>query len=203
MADAHCKDGGGMKDPIFCGFCPTKAKYDGNGEVVSGADYHVLENNTMQATLICFEMLFFAVAHRRVFSWRDFVLEGQDAKPIARALADMIDTEDVRGAAAWLVKSRVKETLNDADRLVDGTIGTVRNGVDGVVGFGRGIGSGVVGIGEGVVGIGRGIGEGVVGIGGRVVDSMRVPLGGGGGGGGGESRPPRSTPSSVPPGSPL
>jgi len=93
---------------------------------------------------ICFEMLFFAVAHRRVFSWRDFVLEGDDAKPVARAFADMVDTEDVRGAVAWLVKSRVKETVSDAEMLVDESIGTVKRGVGGVLGFGRDIGGAVV-----------------------------------------------------------
>eukprot|EP01043_Picozoa_sp_COSAG02_P043424 COSAG02_NODE_3781_length_6236_cov_12.839661_4_plen_218_part_00 len=84
-------------------------------------------------------MLFFAIAHRRVFSWRDFVLEGEgdDAKPVARAFADMVDTRDIRGAVSWLVKSRVKETVSDGEMLVDGSIQTVRRGVDGVLGFGR------------------------------------------------------------------
>lgn len=81
-------------------------------------------------------MLFFAIAHRRVFSWRDFVLEGEgdDAKPVARAFADMVDTRDIRGAVSWLVKNRVKETVSDGEILVDGSIQTVRRGVDGVLG---------------------------------------------------------------------
>ena len=44
----------------------------------------------MQASIICFEMLFFAVVHRKVFSWRDFVLEEKDveSKPLTDALTD-------------------------------------------------------------------------------------------------------------------
>ena len=46
----------------------------------------------MQATIICFEMLFFAVVHRKVFSWRDFVLEEKDieSKPITEGLTDQL-----------------------------------------------------------------------------------------------------------------
>ena len=44
----------------------------------------------MQATIICFEMLFFAVVHRKVFSWRDFVLEEKDAEPVTEALTDQL-----------------------------------------------------------------------------------------------------------------
>ena len=35
-----------------CGFCPEDAKYDKQGNVISGEDYHVLQSNTMQATLV-------------------------------------------------------------------------------------------------------------------------------------------------------
>ena len=46
----------------------------------------------MQASIICFEMLIFAVVHRKVFSWRDFVLEEKDveSKPLTDALTDQI-----------------------------------------------------------------------------------------------------------------
>ena len=37
---------------VLCGFCPQGSKADKNGNVILGADYHVLENNTMQATLV-------------------------------------------------------------------------------------------------------------------------------------------------------
>ncbi len=172
----------------LCGFCPVDSQWSSNGTWVGGTNFHVLENNTMQATLVsvlsattnrrralqgvhlladrhlctcwhvakmliiltrmtsvyvhvqvCFEMLFFAIAHRRVFSWRDFVLEGEgdNAKPVARAFADMVDTRDIRGAVSWLVKSRVKETVSDGEMLVDGSIQTLRSGVDGVLVFGR------------------------------------------------------------------
>ena len=39
---------------VLCGFCPDSktTKLDKDGNVILGADYHVLENNTMQATLV-------------------------------------------------------------------------------------------------------------------------------------------------------
>ena len=37
---------------VSCGFCPDKATYDSAGNKETGSDYHVLENNTMQATLV-------------------------------------------------------------------------------------------------------------------------------------------------------
>ena len=46
----------------------------------------------MQATIICFEMLVFAIVHRKVFSWQDFVLEEKDveSKPITDVLTDQL-----------------------------------------------------------------------------------------------------------------
>lgn len=39
---------------ITCGFCPDNAHIDSEDNTVAGPDYHVLENNTMQATLVCY-----------------------------------------------------------------------------------------------------------------------------------------------------
>ena len=48
----HRCDSGATWKHTWCGFCPDGAEYDNDGNVISGADYHVLENNTMQATLV-------------------------------------------------------------------------------------------------------------------------------------------------------
>ena len=47
-----------------------------HSEATGGEDFHVLESNAIQGSMICAEMFLFAIAHRFVFSWKDYVSEG-------------------------------------------------------------------------------------------------------------------------------
>ena len=89
----------------------------------------------MQATIICFEMLVFAIVHRKVFSWHDFVLEERDAEPqpITDVLTDQIgDLKTINKSGSRLfthqVCARPSSELLVAKDADQGTFGSGKGG---------------------------------------------------------------------------
>ena len=105
----------------------------------TGEDPKVLESNALQAALICLEMFFFSIAHRTVFSWRDYVLEDPDGTMTKRSRADALRyvfDGDLTDEFAYLVKAASREALADAEALplVGGVVRITAGVTGGIVG---------------------------------------------------------------------